>query len=265
MIGDASVLAVIPARGGSKGLPRKNILDLAGKPLIAWTIEAAKESAIIDRLILSSDDEEIIQVAKQWGCDAPFVRPEYLAEDQSTSVDVALHALDAVEGSYDYIVWLQPTTPLRLAADIDAALKICMEKDAPSCVSVVDAGKSPYWMYSLDREDALQPIMSRDLSSRQRQELPVAYTLNGAVYVTKTQWLREHRKFMNGGTYAHVMPPERSIDIDSELDFKVAGMLLLERKLDALSDPLQMGIKPPAPDPVTAFFHRFTPTKNQIS
>jgi CMP-N,N'-diacetyllegionaminic acid synthase len=237
MIKESSVLAVIPARGGSKGLPRKNILDLAGKPLIAWTVEAAGSSSYIDRLILSSDDTEIAQVAKQWGCDVPFMRPAALAGDQSTSIDVALHALDSVAERYDYIVWLQPTTPLRLGLDIDAAIKICEEKSAPSCVSVVDAGKSPYWMYSIEGGGALQPIMSRDLSSCQRQELPTAYTLNGAVYVTRTDWLREYGKFMNGGTYSHIMPPERSVDIDSELDFKIAGMLLLERNLAALSSP----------------------------
>ncbi|MBF0454298.1 MAG: acylneuraminate cytidylyltransferase family protein [Magnetococcales bacterium] len=260
MIGEASVLAVIPARGGSKGLPRKNILDLAGKPLIAWTIEAAKSSTLIDRLILSSDDEDIIQIAKQWGCEVPFVRPPSLAGDQSTSVDVAIHALDSVQQPYDYIVWLQPTTPLRLGEDIDAAIQICVEKGAPSAVSVVDAGKSPYWMYSIKESGALEPIMSQDLSSRQRQELPCAYTLNGAVYVTQTDWLRRHGCFMNGGTYAHLMPPERSVDIDTELDFKIAGMLLLERKLKALSPAVSVPSQPPPPDPVTAFFHRFTPT-----
>lgn len=261
MIGNSSVLAVIPARGGSKGLPRKNILDLAGKPLIAWTIEAAHNSAIIDRLILSSDDEEIAEVASRWGCDVPFMRPDYLAADHSTSIDVAIHALDTLAKSYDYIVWLQPTTPLRLGSDIDAAIKICEKKGAPSCVSVVDAGKSPYWMYSIDGNGALEPVMSKDLATCQRQELPPAYTLNGAVYVTKTQWLRENEKFMNGGSFAHVMPPERSIDIDSALDFKIAGMLLLERKLAEISIPIQIDHQPPPPDPVTAFFHRFTPAR----
>ncbi|MBF0381947.1 MAG: acylneuraminate cytidylyltransferase family protein [Magnetococcales bacterium] len=259
MLGHSSVLGIIPARGGSKGLPGKNILDLAGKPMIAWTIEAAQEAKLIDRLILSSDDEKIISVAKEWGCEVPFVRPASLAGDKATSIDVALHALDSITQHYDYIVWLQPTAPLRLAEDIDAAVQICQSQKAPSCVSVVAAGKSPYWMYSLGRENAMQPIMPQDLSSCQRQELPQAYTLNGAVYVTQTQWLRRHKKFMNGGAYAHIMPPERSVDIDSELDFKIAGMLLLERKLEAISSPDTPGLNIPAPDPVTAFFHHFTP------
>ncbi len=258
MIGGRSVLAVIPARGGSKGLPRKNILDLAGKPLIAWSIEAALGSNFIDRLILSSDDEEIIAVASEWGCETPFVRPAAISGDRATSMDVARHALESLPEKYDYIAWLQPTAPLRLAADIDAAIKICSDRAAPSCVSVVDAGKSPYWMYSIDPVGALQPIMSGDLANCQRQELPTAYTLNGAVYVTRVDWLIEHGKFMNGGSFAHVMPPERSIDIDSELDFKIAGMLLLERKLAAISAP-GLAMQPPAPDPVTAFFHHFTP------
>ncbi|MBF0194272.1 MAG: acylneuraminate cytidylyltransferase family protein [Magnetococcales bacterium] len=261
MLDNGSVLAVIPARGGSKGLPGKNILDLAGKPMIAWTIEAAQESNFVDRLILSSDDENIIEVAKEWNCEVPFIRPESLAGDTATSIDVAIHALDSLTQQYEYIVWLQPTAPLRLAEDIDHAIKICQTQNAPSCVSVVAAGKSPYWMYSLGKENAMQPIMPQDLSSCQRQELPKAYTLNGAVYVTKTQWLREHKKFMNGGSYAHIMPPERSIDIDSELDFKIAGMLLLERKLALLTSQDTGQINIPAPDPVTAFFHHFTPTQ----
>jgi CMP-N,N'-diacetyllegionaminic acid synthase len=261
MLNHGPVLAVIPARGGSKGLPGKNILDLAGKPMIAWTIEAAQESNVIDRLILSSDDEDIIDVAKEWECEVPFTRPAALAGDTSTSIDVALHALDSISQQYEYIVWLQPTVPLRLAEDIDKAIQICQTQNAPSCVSVVAAGKSPYWMYSLGKDNAMQPIMPQDLSSCQRQELPPAYTLNGAVYVTKTDWLRKHKKFMNGGSYAHIMPPERSIDIDSELDFKIAGMLLLERKLEAFSTPNPGHINIPAPDPVTAFFHHFTPTQ----
>jgi CMP-N,N'-diacetyllegionaminic acid synthase len=261
MLGDSSVLAVIPARGGSKGLPGKNILDLAGKPMIAWTIEAANESRCIDRLILSSDDTGIIQVAEHYGCDVPFVRPAALANDRATSIDVAIHALDTLVEQYEYIVWLQPTAPLRLAEDIDAAINLCREKAAPACVSVVAAGKSPYWMYSLEHGGAMQPIMPQDLSNCQRQELPQAYTLNGAVYVTRTDWLRRHKKFMNGGAYAHTMPPERSIDIDSELDFKIAGMLLLERKLAAISAPDEAAFTVPAPDPVTAFFNHFTPTQ----
>ncbi|MBF0444860.1 MAG: acylneuraminate cytidylyltransferase family protein [Magnetococcales bacterium] len=261
MLDQCTVLGIIPARGGSKGLPGKNILDLAGKPMIAWTIEAAHESNFIDRLILSSDDEKIVEVAKEWGCEVPFVRPASLAGDEATSIDVALHALDSVPQQYDYIVWLQPTAPLRLAEDIDMAIQICLTQNAPSCVSVVAAGKSPYWMYSLGKDNAMQPIMPQDLSSCQRQELPPAYTLNGAVYVTRTDWLREHKKFMNGGSYAHIMPPERSIDIDSELDFKIAGMLLLEQKLAAISTPDVRERNIPAPDPVTAFFHHFTPAR----
>ncbi|MBF0448779.1 MAG: acylneuraminate cytidylyltransferase family protein [Magnetococcales bacterium] len=229
MIDSASVLAIIPARGGSKGLPRKNVLDLAGKPLIAWTIEAARQSAYIDRLVLSSNDAEIIQVAKHWGCEVPFVRPDHLAEDQSTAIEAALHALDQLSGVYDYLVWLQPTTPLRLANDIDSVVRLCVEEAAVSAVSVVNSGKSPYWMYAIEDDGILKPILSQDYTDRQRQALPSTYTLNGAVYVTRIDWLQENHRFMDGSCRAWVMPPERSIDIDTHLDFKLANLLLAER------------------------------------
>ena len=133
MIGDKSVLALIPARGGSKGVPGKNIRPAGGKPLIAWTIEAAKCSRYIDRLILSTDDPAIVAVAKQFGCDVPFMRPAELATDQADSMVVVRHALQAIGERYDYLVLLQPTSPLRIAADIDAAVERCLQSDAPTC------------------------------------------------------------------------------------------------------------------------------------
>nr|HPK54819.1 acylneuraminate cytidylyltransferase family protein [Smithellaceae bacterium] len=117
MIQGKTVLAIIPARGGSKGIPRKNITNLAGKPLIAWTIEEAKKSKYIDRLILSSEDNEIIQVAKEWGCEVPFIRPRELAEDDTLGIEPVLHALNTIKKKYDYVVLLQPTSPLRSVDD----------------------------------------------------------------------------------------------------------------------------------------------------
>lgn len=232
MIGKQTVVAVIPARGGSKGLPRKNILDLAGKPLIAWTIEAARACPYIDRLVLSSDDAEIMATARQWGCEVPFVRPKGLADDDASSMDVALHALKTLEQSFDYLVWLQPTSPLRQSGDISACLEICHQHQAPACVSVTEAGKSPYWMYYISDDNDLNPVMPRDLTALRRQELPAAFTLNGAVYVSRIDRMRQTRRFMNGGAKAYLMPADRSIDIDSELDFKIAA-LLLEKQASA--------------------------------
>ncbi|MEO5334745.1 MAG: acylneuraminate cytidylyltransferase family protein [Magnetococcus sp. YQC-5] len=226
MIDSASVLAVIPARGGSKGLPRKNIRQMAGKPLLAWTIEAALACPEIDRLILSSDDEEIIAIARQWGCHSPFPRPKNLAQDDTLSIDVALHLLATLPEQYDYLIWLQPTSPLRTATDISDCLHLCVKHQAMSAVTVTPTDKSPYWMFFVDDCGAMRPILPGDHTQANRQELPVAYGLNGAVYVVKTSWLQQSRRFMDQNTLACVMPPQRSVDIDSERDLFLAEWLL---------------------------------------
>ncbi|MEO5378966.1 MAG: acylneuraminate cytidylyltransferase family protein [Magnetococcus sp. DMHC-6] len=225
MIAGKSVLAVIPARGGSKGLPRKNILSFAGKPLLAWTIETAQACPYIDRLLVSSEDEEIISTARQWGCEVPFVRPLELATDQATAVQVAKHVLQSLSETYDYLVWLQPTSPLRLSEDITQCLSICVQEGVLACVSVTEAGKSPYWMYSLNKHNELQPILAEDFSRHNRQALPVVYALNGAILVCRVDHFLEKGYFMNGKTRGYVMPTQRSWDIDTELDFRIAEFL----------------------------------------
>ena len=229
MIGGRSILAVITARGGSKGLPGKNIRPLAGKPLIAWTIEAAMRSRYIDRLIVSSEDEGIIAVARQWGCEVPFVRPAVLAEDHTPGVEPILHAVEAVPEPYDYVVLLQPTSPLRLTADIDGCIERCCELFAPACVSVTEPDKSPYWMYNLDEKGFLVPMTDLGYTSSRRQDLPRVYALNGAVYVAQTEWLKRRRSFLSPETAAFVMPRERAHDIDGELDLKICETLLREK------------------------------------
>ena len=227
MIQQRSVLALVPARGGSKGLPRKNVLPLCGKPLIAWSIEAARRSRYVDRIIVSSDDQEILDAARGAGAEVPFVRPPALATDEASSMDVALHALDAVGQSYDYLVLLQPTSPLRRAEDIDGCLEACLKYDAPSCVSVTEPDKSPFWMYTEDARGRLVPLFPGRDTDR-RQELPVVQALNGAVYVSRTSSLRAHRKFLSAETVAWHMPRARAVDIDSDLDFRIAALLLGE-------------------------------------
>ncbi|TDF93488.1 cytidylyltransferase domain-containing protein [Paenibacillus piri] len=224
MIEGKSVLAIIPARGGSKGVPRKNIKDLAGKPLIAWTIDQAQKSNYIDRLILSSEDAEIIEVARALGCEIPFVRPAELATDETSGLEPVWHALNHVP-SYDYIVLLQPTSPLRTAADIDTCLELCIQHNAPSCVSVTVPDKSPYWMYTLDEESRMTPFIDIELKPR-RQDMPPLASLNGAVYAAECEWLQAKRTFITKETIAYFMPRERSIDIDSEFDLQVAGAII---------------------------------------
>jgi N-acylneuraminate cytidylyltransferase len=225
-----SILGLIPARGGSKGLPRKNILPLLGKPLVAWTIEEAKKSRYIDRLILSSEDSEIIATARQWGCEAPFVRPAELAGDDTPGIDPVLHALQAIPESYDYVVLLQVTSPLRTAEDIDRCLEYCINKNAPVCIAVTEPEKSPYWMYRLDEGNRLIPLMDEGYTSLRRQDLPTTYVINGAVYVVGTGWVKQHRTFLTPETLAYVMPRERSIDVDSGQDIIICELLLSRRR-----------------------------------
>lgn len=224
-----SILGLIPARGGSKGLPRKNILPLLGKPLMAWTIEEAKKSRYIDRLILSSEDSEIIATARQWGCEVPFVRPAELAGDDTPGVDPVLHALQAIPESYDYVVLLQVTSPLRTVEDIDRCLEYCISKKAPVCIAVTEPEKSPYWMYRLDEDNRLIPLMDEGYTSKRRQDLPTTYVINGAVYVVGTGWVKQNRTFLTPETLAYVMPRERSIDVDSAQDITICELLLSRR------------------------------------
>lgn len=226
MINSRKVLAIIPARGGSKGVKRKNIKMFAGKPLIAWTIEEAKKSKYIDRLILSSEDEEIIGVAKDYGCEVPFIRPEELALDETPGIEPILHALDKISG-YDYVVVLQPTSPLRIAEDIDVSLERMVNSQAGACVSVVEAEQSPYWMYTISEENKIRPLISQQEMPMRRQELSKVYALNGAVYIAGVEWIKRVRNFLTEETISYIMPKERSFDIDNEMDFAIAEFLKL--------------------------------------
>ncbi|NTZ16376.1 acylneuraminate cytidylyltransferase family protein [Paenibacillus sp. JMULE4] len=223
MINGKSVLGVIPARGGSKGVPRKNIREVAGKPLIAWTIEEAKKSKFIDRLILSSEDAEIIKIAKSWGCSVPFIRPTELSRDETPGIEPVLHAIKVLPG-YDYIVLLQPTSPLRIVKDIDSCIEKCVRLAANACVSVTETKKSPYWMYTMDDSYKMKPLIPNEVS--RRQDLPVVYALNGAIYVAKTDYLIQSRTFLSNETIGFEIPEDRSLDIDSELDLFLADAIL---------------------------------------
>jgi len=212
------VLGVITARGGSRGLPRKNVLVASGRPLIAWTISAALASSAIDDLVLSSDDDEIMETAKAWGCAVPFRRPAELASDTASSMDVVLHCLDRLPG-YDYVVLLQPTSPLRATADIDAAFELLLKSGAQSCVSVCEAEQSPYWMFRMNDGDWLVDLLPDRPAVHRRQDLPPVYVVNGAIYIAKVDWLRRTRSFTGKECVGYPMPRERSVDIDDTEDF----------------------------------------------
>jgi CMP-N,N'-diacetyllegionaminic acid synthase len=225
MIDGKTVLAIIPARGGSKGVPRKNIRELGGKPLIAWTIEEAKKSKYIDRLILSSDDEEIINVAKSFGCEVPFVRPTELALDETPGIDPILHAIHMLPG-YDIVVLLQATSPFRTEEDIDGCIRHCIDNDATATVSVTEVEQNPYWMYTIDVAGKMAALISKDTFYARRQDLPPVYILNGAIYVARSEWLRKHKTFMTDETHGFVMPQDRSADIDTEIDLTMLNLQL---------------------------------------
>ncbi len=224
-------LAVIPARGGSKGVPGKNVRMLGGVPLIAHTIAAARGATRLARCVVSTDDAEIARVAAQHGGDAPFIRPAELATDQAASLGVMQHALRMVEQAepgtrYDALVMLQPTTPFRTAADIDGALALLERTGADSVISVMDvAGHHPARMKYLDGDRLVDPPFGEAVENQPRQQLRPMYIRNGAVYATR-------RDVLLGGSFkgkdsrAWIMPAERSVNIDTLDDFAHAEWLL---------------------------------------
>jgi len=224
-----SVLAIIPARGGSKGIPRKNLRLLAGKPLIAYSVEAAQQATSISRLVCSTDDDQIAEVAQSLGVDVPFRRPEHLATDVANQLEVVQHAVQVVQTLdntvYDVILLLQPTTPLRNAEDIDAALAL-MDEGIDSVVSFkrVEQGH-PYYMYTLENNRPV-PLMNIPQHITRRQQFPAVYVRNGAIYATRRSVLLEQNSFYGENVCAYIMPYSRSVNIDSEIDFKYAEFLL---------------------------------------
>lgn len=218
MIGTRKVLALIPARGGSKGVPGKNILPICGKPLIQWTIDAARVSRYIDRLILSSDDDEIMSVAAAGGCEIPFRRDASLSGDTASSIDVVIDALERVPG-YDIVVLLQPTSPLRSANDIDGAIEHLELNSAQACVTVREAEEHPYLTFYADEQGCLAHYVTPPAGTpMRRQDLPVAWCLNGAVYALRTESFLKNRSFLTARTIFYPMPAERSLDIDTPSD-----------------------------------------------
>jgi N-acylneuraminate cytidylyltransferase len=228
MIDDRKVLAVIAARGGSKGLPNKALADLGGRPVIAWSVAAALASKLIDRTVISSDSPAIIEAACAAGCEAPFMRPAELATDEALVTDVVLHALSSLDEKYHYVVLLQGSSPLRATEDIDGCIRACHLTAAPAAVSVAAAPKHPRWMFSLKRDGRFKPFISNELWNdlqRRRQTFPEAYLPNGAIYVAPVDsFLRTH-SFYFPETIGFKMPVERSVDIDTELDLVVARTL----------------------------------------
>lgn len=218
------VLGIIPARGGSKRLPRKNVIPLQGKPLIAWTIEAGLKSTCIDRLILSTDDPEISKVALEYGCEVPFVRPSEFATDEASSVDVVRHVLSQIPG-FTHFVLLQPTSPLRRASHIDEAFQSMSEAGTSSCVSMRKSVESPYWMYTIRENGCVAPV-TREMTGKRKQELPETYIPNGAIFISCLDKFLLEKSFYSDNTIPYLMSFQDSVDIDTLEDFKFVESLI---------------------------------------
>lgn len=216
---------MITARGGSKGLPRKNILPMAGRPLIGWTIVAALGARCVERVIVSTDNKEIAEVALAQGAEVPFLRPAELASDTAGSIAVLRHAVEQCSG-FEYVLLLQPTSPLRTSEDIDSAFARMRELGKPSCVSMCEVEESPWLMYSKLGDGCIAPLMPPLPGAGRRQDMPPVYRINGAIYLAKTAWFLQEDTLLGAETLGYEMPRERSIDIDSRADFDRAEQLL---------------------------------------
>ena len=224
------ILAVITARGGSKGIPQKNLRTLLGKPLIAYSIQAALQSKTLNKIIVSTDNETIAHISKKYGAEVPFLRPKHLATDTATSLSVLQHAVRYLANRQDYladiIVCLQPTSPLRSAEDLDQAVTLCIRTSADSVVSLCKVEHHPYWMKKVVEGRVYSLMEEDDKSYPRRQDLPPVYQLNGAIYVTKRKVLMEEERVLGEHTLAYIMPQERSIDIDTPIDLKLAELIM---------------------------------------
>jgi len=233
MISGKRVLAIVPARGGSKGLERKNIRPMAGSPLVTWPIRAALNSSFVDRVICSTDDREIASVANQGGADVPFIRPDELAGDLASSADVVIHALDelAKDGDiFDYVVLLEPTSPLTTNTDIDQALKSLDDSrnhaDAIVGISRVEA-THPDFDVRRGSDGIITPYAAKDFSSlKRRQDVEELYFLDGSLYISDVQVFISRRSFYHERTMGQIMPRWKSFEIDEYIDFVCVEAIL---------------------------------------
>jgi CMP-N,N'-diacetyllegionaminic acid synthase len=227
------VLGIITARGGSKGIPRKNIKDLCGRPLICHTIEAANKSKLLTRVIVSTDNKEIADISKECSGDVPFMRPKELAQDESTSIEVVQHVVSELKKQgeeYDYIMILQPTSPLRTSNDIDECIKIAIKNNADSVMSMKEVDDFSQKKMKKIIEGKILPYFEKEgKASSRRQDLENSYKRNCAIYLTKTNLIMKGDLF-GESSYAHVMPEERSVDINSPVDFELAEFWLSKQK-----------------------------------
>lgn len=212
------VIAVIPARAGSKGIPNKNVTEVAGKPLISWSIEAAINASSIDSILVTSDGEEILDVASQYDEIKAIKRPRELAEDHTPTAPVVLHALEevkALENGFDYLVLLQPTSPLRTEEDIEEALELLKSSNGNALVSVVKPSHHPLKSFKRSEEGYLEGLVNNDFPFMPRQELPEVFQPNGAIYIIEIKEFLKRETFFTDKTIHYEMSTQKSIDVDS--------------------------------------------------
>jgi len=220
-------LAIIPARGGSKRFPNKNILDLNEEPLIGWSIKAGQNSKYIDKVVVSSDSDKILDISKKYKVDI-LKRPNILATDTATTIDVLKHTIENYK-DYDYLILLQPTSPLRNEKHIDEAIELLDKKNADAIIGVTEMVHSPLWSNTLDEDLNMSNFLRDEVKSKRSQDLEKYYRINGAIYICKIdKFLEENNLFLKENIFAYVMDRKSSIDIDEEIDFKFAKVLLNE-------------------------------------
>lgn len=230
-----SFLAIIPARGGSKRVPGKNTKSLNGKPLIAWTIEAALNCQYIDRTIVSTDYTAIAEIASEYGAEVPFIRPSSLAQDKSTTVDMIKHALKFYSENdevFDYIVLLQPTSPLRNSEHITEALELLIAKKADAIISVCKVEHSPLWANVIPESGSLKSFINDDITNVRSQDLDDYYRLNGAIYIVNVKkFFEQNTLFLYENIFSYKMDVVHSVDIDESIDFLYADFLFSQKNL----------------------------------
>lgn len=230
-------LGLINARGGSKGIAGKNIKLLDGVPLISYSVMAGLAASSIARVIVSTDDEKIAAVAREYGAEVPFMRPADLATDKSLQIDAIIHAIQTLEEGgdfFDIVVILQPTCPLRTAEDIEGALKLMHDTDADTVISVMQVtGQHPLTMYTEDAQGMLRPILPADPAGVLRQEFPKVLWRNGAIYAAKRSIIMQTRSLYGSRIAGYEMPEERSANIDGPVDWLMAETLLKYQKEQA--------------------------------
>lgn len=229
MYKEKKIIAIIPARSGSKGLKDKNIKDLNGKPMIAYTIEAATETKIIDTLFVSTDSEQYAEVAKTYGAEVPFLRDKINATDKASSWDVVRESLkkySQLGKEFDICILLQPTSPLRTSEDIKNAIDVLIDKQANAVVGMCECEHSPLWSNTLDVDNSLVGFLNNSLTNKPRQQIETYYRINGAIYVVNTEFICRTNNLYQQNNYAYIMPKERSIDIDDIYDFWCAEAIM---------------------------------------